>query len=142
MPHVATMGTSSCACIAIGGFNNGDSQTVNEEYKAEGVIPETSGHSIQFFYDEVLYPITQPLGRTKDLPFEKLMEDIDASSLSTKLIAATLNLHQYHESGMYWHNELKRWGFELVTKTDNVIGTVNYIYFRNPSYIPIEDGEV
>jgi len=141
MPHVATMGTSSCATISIGGFKSGDSYTINEKYKEDGTVPETDGLSVSEFYSQILYPVSQPLGRSRDLPFQKLMEDIKGSSLSSKLVMATLNESQYMARDGYWHQELKKYGFELVTKCNNSIGSTNYVYMRNPSVVEIEEGE-
>lgn len=141
MPHVATMGTSSCATISIGGFKTGDTIAQNEAYKADKTVPKTTGMTVKEFYSKVLYPTSQPLGKSCDLPFTKLMEDIEESSLKTKLVMATLNQYQYNGNDRYWHNELKSWGFVLVAKTKNTIGSVNYVYMRNPNAVEIEEGE-
>jgi hypothetical protein len=75
------------------------------------------------------------------MPLEKLMQDIDASSLKTKLVMCVLNHAQYHQHGKYWPGELNRWGFKLITKTKNTIGSVNYVFMRNPNEVEIADGE-
>jgi len=142
MSYVATMGTSSCATIAVGGFKEGQREN-NEKYKADKaslVLPK-EGQSVEGFYNNTLYPTTQPLGRSYELPFEKVMEDIEACGLKTKFIIATLNIYQYNGNSEYWPNELNRWGFKLVSKTNNSIGSINYIYVRNPNVVAIEDGE-
>lgn len=141
MPHVATMGTSSCATISIGGFKRGDAYGDNEKYKETGESNESDGLTVEEFYKDVLYPISQPLGKSRDMPLRKLMKDIDNSSLSSKLIMATLNRDQYMVKSRYWHKELLECGFELITKCDNTIGSTNYIYMRNPSKVEISEGE-
>lgn len=140
MPHVATMGTSSCATISIGWFK-GDTIAENEAFKNEGTVPETEGMEVKEFYNDVLYPVSQPLGRSRNLPFRKLMQDIDACALKTKLVMVTLNHSQYMQKSRYWHKELTEVGFKLITKTKNSIGSVNYVYMRNPSEVAIEEGE-
>ena len=141
MPHVATMGASSCATISIGGFKAPNSYENNEAYKTSGVVPESEGFTVKEFYSKVLYPVAQPLGKTRDLPFVKLMQDIDDSQLQTKLVVAVLNHAQRFAREGYWHNELKSFNFGLVTKTKNSIGSINYMYIRNPGIVPIEEGE-
>ena len=141
MPHVATMGCSSCATISIGGFKSGDTKGINEKYKADGTVPETSGKSVKEFYNKVLYPTSQPLGKSRDLPFTKLMEDIRDSYLNTKMCMAVLNEYQYQGDDKYWHTELKKWGFRLKTKCKNDIGSINDVYWRNPNHVKIEVGE-
>ena len=138
MTHVATQGTSSCACISIGGFKNGPQIKINEEYKSypENYIPPKSGKSVNEFYSRVLYPVSQPLGCTYDMPFQKMMEEINKSDLRTKLITAVLNQNQITVKEGYWKEELENWGFKLVTKTKNSIGgSVNYLYIRNPNEV-------
>jgi hypothetical protein len=135
------MGTSSCATISIGGFKKGDQKKLNEEYKANKTLPNSAGMSVQEFYDEIIVPISQPLGKTQDLPFTKMMEDITTGGLHTKLCMAVLNDYQYQGDNRYWHEELKKWDFKLITKTYNDLGTVNYVYMRNPNVREIEAGE-
>lgn len=97
--------------------------------------------TIDQFYRDILYPVEQPLGRSRDYPFQKLMEEIDSGPLSSKLIMATLNAYQYQEKDRYWHHELKAHNFKLIAKTSNSIGTINYVYMRNPNEVEIEDAE-
>lgn len=143
MTHVATAGTSSCATSAIGNFKPGQRQ-LNEEYKAnpKSFKPPAEGLSVAQYYSQVLYPTTQALGRTHDLPFRKLMEDIEASSLKTKFFTAVINQQQYMADDHYWPKELNECGFKLSHKTKNSIGNnPNYVYVRNPNALPIEEGE-
>lgn len=142
MSYLATLGTSSCATSAIGGFKTGQ-RKANEAYKATPADfnAPTDGLSVQGYYSKILHPTAQELGRTHDLPLEKLMQDIEASSMKTKLLMATLNTPQYQEDDNYWPKELKKWGFKLIAKTKNTIGTVNYMYMRNPNEVAIEEGE-
>lgn len=139
MTHVATMGTSSCATIAVGGFKDAMGgvpllgKDANEAYKND---PQTfknnsEGLTVKEFYDDILYPTRQDLGRTKEYPFEQLMEEIANSSLKTKYVVITLNNDQ--QMNGYWPKEIERWGFELVDKTNNSIGSMNWIYTRNPN---------
>ena len=134
MTHVATMGTSSCATIAIGGFKGEVAMAINEAYKdTKEITTDTnrSDYSVNQFYSKVLYPTDQQLGRSMDMPFTKLMEDIDNSSMSTKLIIATLNEYQVEHKNKYWPTELAKFGFELVDKTKNTIGQMCYVYIRS-----------
>ncbi len=140
MSYIATMGTSSCATIAVGGFKD-DARQQNEDYKKTKVFKAPDDQTAEVFYNKVLYPTSQPLGRTHDMPFEKVMEDIAKTSLASKFVICTINEYQYKGSDNYWPNELNRWGFSLITKARNSIGTVNYIYTRNPSVVLVKDGE-
>jgi hypothetical protein len=132
MTHVATAGTSSCATIAIGNFKAGQKE-LNEQYKAdpEGFkIPV--GMTVGEFYTKVLYPTTQPLGKSVDLPFELLMKHVDAGPLKTKFTTIVLNHTQFMQDKNYWPTELERWQFKLLAKTKNAIGgAVNYVFARN-----------
>lgn len=133
MSFIATMGTNSCATIAIGGFKSGQMEA-NEKYKADPKSyeePKDEGLSVDQFYSQILYPITQPLGRTRDLPFEYLMKRLAKTSMADKFTIATLNIDQYDNKDGYWANELKRWGFKLIDKTKNNIGSMCYIFVRN-----------
>lgn len=133
MTHIATMGTSSCATIAIGGFKDPVGKTLNEKYiknPDEFVLELDGGFSVEEFYKKILYPSSQPLGRTGDYPFELLMEELDKSKMSSKYVVITLNSYQ---NMSYWPKQLSKWGFKLVDKTKNEIGTMNYIYIRNPN---------
>lgn len=140
MSYIATMGTSSCATISVGGFQ-GEARKENEEYKKTRVFEAPDHQTAENFYTKVLYPTSQPLGRTHNMPFEKVMEDIAKTSLVSKFIICTINEYQYKGNDNYWPNELNRWGFTLLTKTANSIGTINYIYTRNPSAVLIKSGE-
>ena len=142
MTHIATLGTSSCATIAIGGFKDGQREA-NEAYIAD---PKTfkgpkNGMTVDEFSSKVLYPVSQPLGKTGDYPFEKLMQDLNKSGMSGKLVIATLNQHQFMGNDQYWHKQLKKHGFKLFTKTSNNWGSVNYMYIRNPSEQKITEEE-
>ncbi len=142
MSYVATMGTSSCATIAIGGWKEGQKE-LNEKYKADpsSFKMPAGGVTVDQFYDKILFPTSQDLGRSAEMPFTKLMQDIDKGSLKTKFIIATLNLYQYQGNAEYWPNELRKHGFKLFAKCNNSIGTVNYIYMRNPNVVEIQEGE-
>lgn len=141
MTHVATMGTGSCATIAISGFKEPNRQ-MNEDYKKDPkAFKAPAGMTVKEFYSSVLYPVSQPLGKTHDLPFERLMEDLEASSMKSKFIIATINDYQYQGHDNYWPKELNRHGFKLVAKTKNNIGSMNYIYTRAPLAEPIKEGE-
>lgn len=142
MTHAATAGVSSCATFSIGGFK-GNNYEINEAYKADPKSfknPDT-GMSVDAFYQSIILPTSQPLGRTYDMPFRKLMEHIDNGSLNTKFILATLNHEQFHARSGYWPKELRECGFELVDKTKNTIGSVNYIFVRNKNKVEIKPEE-
>lgn len=130
MSRLATMGASSCATIAVSGFRPVDKK-LNEEWNADPAsFKEGEGLTVSEWYEEVLYPTTQPLGQTKEYPFDLLMERIsDYGFLDTKFTIAVLNSEQYHNG--YWPSIFEKHGFELVDKTKNTIGSVNYIYTRN-----------
>jgi len=142
MTHVATMGCSSCATIAIGGFKAGQKE-INDAYLKDpkSFVEPKEGLTLDGFYNNVLYPTSQPLGKTKEYPFEKLMQDLKTSSMSSKFVIATINQGQYMGNERYWHKQLVKWGFQLFKKANNSIGSVNYIYFRNPNEVEIKDGE-
>ena len=141
MTHVATMGAFSCACISIAGWKDNHAN-LEEDYldcpeEYEDFTPK-NGLTLQGFYDEILYPTVQELGRTGEYPFSLLMKKIDShSSLSGKYIVAVLAEFQVD----YWSDKLKAHGFELVDKTDNDMGTINYIYVRNYNRVEIDDDE-
>jgi hypothetical protein len=146
MAHVATLGLSSCATIAIGGFK-GPSIKANEDYKAnpkDFVVASVDGQqpTIEDFYSKILYPTRQDLGRTVDMPFELLMTKIKGSRLETKLTLIAINGNQFAEQDNYWPKEFKRHGFRLWIKTGNAIGSTNYIYCRAPLEIAINPNEV
>jgi hypothetical protein len=143
MTRVATMGVSSCATIALAGWKEGQRE-LNEAYKKDpkSFKAPTTGMSVKAFCDDIIYPTSQPLGHTHELPFEKLMQDLEKSGLKNKFMIATLNLYQYQGNKNYWPNELNRWGFVLIDKVNNDIGTINYIYVRNTNNkVPIEKDE-
>lgn len=143
MPYLQTAGTHSCAIMSIGCLKD-NARADNETYKTTGFVEETDGHSVEEFYSKTLYPLQQNLGRTRILPFTKLMEDIKAHyGLCDKMVLASLNEEQYLMGNQYWHKEFKKWGFRLVRKTANstMSGAVNYLYIRNPNHVPIEKGE-
>lgn len=141
MTHVATMGTFSCATISIGSFKGGN-RDINEAYKKDpkSWVEPKEGMSVAEFSSKVLYPVDQPLGRSKDMPFEKLMQDIK-KVMSDKLIAATLNQNQFMGNDHYWPKELKRHGFRLMAKTSNNWGQVNYVYMAIPNEVKVEEKE-
>lgn len=142
MTHIATLGTSSCATIAIGGFKAGNKE-LNDNYLANksSFKEPAEGLTVEGFSSNILMPIAQDLGRTKDYPFERLMEDLEKSSLKNKLVIATLNQSQYLGNDCYWHQQLKKWRFTLFTKTRNEWGSVNYMYIRNPLEVEITKEE-
>lgn len=126
MSRIQTMGTSSCACIAISGFKEAD--WLLEEKYLEGSWKEPSkGKTVQEFYDEILYPTEQNLGRTKNYPFTLLMDLIEDSDMYGKFIIAVLASFQRLD----WEPKLEKRGFKLIDKTNNDIGTTNYIYTQN-----------
>lgn len=142
MTHIATAGISSCATISIGGFKEGQ-HAINEAYKADKKswsVPK-EGMSADRFYHDVLYPTSQPLGRTYDMPFERVMEEILGCSLGTKTIFAALNKNQWMMKDGYWSKELRRHGFKLFAKTGNSLGQTNYLYMRSPLAEAIVEGE-
>lgn len=131
MTHVATMGVSSCATIALAGWKEGQREK-NEAYKKDPKSFKMGpGLSVERFYHDILYPTAQPLGQTADMPFEKLMQDLEKSEMRDKFMIAVINQYQYRGNNEYWPKELNRWGFQLVDKMSNAIGSDNYVYIRN-----------
>lgn len=141
MSRLSTMGTSSCATIAIQEFKfvgNKSGKEVNEAYiadKSSFTTPLGAGcESASDFYSSVLYPTVQELGRTKQMPFEMLMEQITAhTKLNDKFCIATINDSQYKLNDHYWAKQLEKWGFvhSHATKNSTMNGAVNHIYIRN-----------
>jgi hypothetical protein len=149
MPAIKTAGAHTCAVIAIGNFKAGNQYDLNEQYLKDtnpDKMTDSSyiiegGMSVQEFYDDIIYPTEQPLGETAIYPFDMLMDLIDESEMEGKLIIANLADFQYNFQDKYWHNRLKERGFELVDKTNNDIGGLNYFYIRNNNRVEIAEGE-
>ena len=138
MTKLATMGTSSCATIAIGGFKGKEAYDLNESYRAnpdEFVEPE---NSVGDFYENVLYPTTQKLGRTDDYPFDALMAAINESSMKDKFIIATLNQYQMNYKDGYWPARFAEHGFTMFDATKNNIGQPCFLFSRNLARIPMD----
>lgn len=141
MTHLATMGTDSCATFSIAGFKN--QRDSNEAYKAS---PPSNGLSVGIelakgFYNRTILPISQPLAKSNELPFEQIMQGVDADyKLKAKFCAITINHTQFMGDGKYWPKEFKRWGFVLSHKTANnsMGGVINYIYIRDPAAVPVK----
>lgn len=140
MTKLSTMGTSSCATIALQGFKD-EQYELNENYINEGKSIGGGGHTVEQFYDKVLYPTKQELGRTKDYPFTQLMEEIGKTAMNDKFIIATLNAYQFNTKDHYWPKQLAKWGFQLIDKTENNIGSTCYIYTRNQAVVDIKDSD-
>lgn len=132
MTRLATMGTSSCATIAIAHFK-GKNKDLNDQYLADpsSFVQPEGGMTVQEFYDDILYPTDQELGCTGEYPFRRLMEEIDKSAMKDKFIIATLNASQYNFDDEYWPKQLAECGFEVIDKTNNKIGQLCYIFARN-----------
>lgn len=134
MTKINTMGTKSCATIALSDFGK-DQIDLNEQYNADPNSFKEPDQSVDWFYKNVLYPIKQELGRTDNYPFDLLMKRIDEGKMNSKFIITTLNAFQQELMDGYWANKLKEHGFELIDKTKNSIGSINFIYTRNPSRV-------
>lgn len=132
MTYLATSGTHSCAAMSIAGFKESDI-TLNDKYLKDPDKFELSseGKSVYDFYKEVLNPLSQPLGKTKNYPFDLLMKEIaEAPHLEGKLMFVILN--EYQVGRGYWPKKLKEHGFKLTDKTDNKgMGDICYFYTRN-----------
>lgn len=137
MTKVATMGTSSCATIAIQNFKGSAAFELNEAYLKDKNSFKAPENSAKNFYLNVLHPIAQDLGRSDDYPFDALMDEIDVTSLKTKFIIATLNEQQREYKDRYWEKRLLARGFCLIDATKNVIGQSCFIYTRNNNRIEI-----
>jgi hypothetical protein len=145
MARLSTMGTASCATIAVGffkKFGEEDGRKANEAYIADNSTfsgPE-EGYTVDQFYDKVLYPVEQDLGRTGEYPFEALMEQIDEHHyMSGKFCIATINDHQFFANDSYWPKQLEKWGFVECHRTANPTmgGDINHMYIRNPNSKPL-----
>ena len=138
MSRISTMGTFSCATIAIAGFKP-EHRAADQKYLADKdpLIAKAAEKSIQHFYNTVLYPTSQPLGKSDEFPFEALMEALNGHAMGDKFIIATLNQHQTQVDDGYWAKRLAHWGFELIDKTNNSIGQVCMIYTRNRNRVPL-----
>lgn len=131
MSRITTMGTKSCATIAICGFKI-DDLTLNELYNENPrKVKKGEGLSVNQFYNEVLYPTSQPFGETADYPFDWLMKELEKSSMRNKFIITTLNHSQTLYKNGYWVKKLNEYEFELIDMTNNTIGEMCYIYARN-----------
>lgn len=141
MTRAATMGTSSCATFAIAGFKQ-DHIDENEKYRADpdNYVLDQSNFSTKYpgkgtvgeWFSEFIGPTSQPLGATKDYPFDMLMEEIKKhGTCYDKFTIATLNEFQQEGNDQYWPKRLTEHGFELIDKTQNNMGTVCYVYTRN-----------
>lgn len=136
MTRAATMGTSSCATIAIAHFK-GDNFKINEEYLKSKQNMKKEGLSVAEFYSQIIYPTSQPLGHTAEYPFDQLMDEIDSSSLKGKYITATLNQQQFNFENGYWVKRLEARGFKAVDKTHNDIGQDCTIFVRNNNRVEL-----
>lgn len=135
MTKLATMGTSSCATMALQGFREEDIQ-LNRKWMSGELDFAEPNFSVRRFYDDVLYPITQDLGRTDDYPFDLLMKRINNHiKMGKKFLIATLDPYQvFIAGGSYWLPRLEHWGFEHIHTTKNSIGDKdNYIFVRDPN---------
>jgi hypothetical protein len=141
MTHVATMGAGSCATIAISGFASkfGPNYEMNQKYLADPSkykLDLKGEMSVSRWYDKILYPVKQELGRTGEYPFDLLMQTIeDHGSLAGKFTVIVLGSGQLVEKNGYWSDRLKHWGFEVMDKTDNSIGSINTIFVRNKNRV-------
>lgn len=146
MTRIATMGTSSCATIAIAGFGwskvDGKCEIErNENYLKAPEKWKEPENSVLDFYRSVLYPVEQKLGHSDEYPFEALMKTIsEHPRLNKKFTIATLNAPQENFNDRYWPKQLEKWGFEKIHITKNSIGgTLNHIYVRDLAQVEMND---
>ncbi len=130
MSRLATMGTASCATIALSGFSMLDIKR-DQEYLSDPSSFKYPNKSVRWFYDEILYPTEQVLGRTDEYPFTRLMQEIGKSDMKDKFIITTLSNSQTQFEDGYWLDKLKEFDFVLLEKTDNNIGEVCHIFTRD-----------
>ena len=138
MARATTAGTSSCATIAIGGIKTRGANAAkdNEDYLADKkgykLYESPRGEmTVDQFYSSVIFPTSQPLGETRDYPFDMLMDHIEDSSLKTKWMSLVLNQSQYNHDNHYWAKRAYARGFRLVEKTKNTLGSMNYVFVRS-----------
>lgn len=141
MTHVETAGTFSCSHISIGWFKN--QKDANEKYKADKIKTQKPAGKLDCkeFYTKILYPVAQEQGKTYDMPFEELMEQIGGCMLKSKMITAVINHSQFMQDNQYWPTQLKNHGFKLVKKTGNTIGMANYLFIRDPLGVALTEEE-
>lgn len=143
MTYIATTGAHSCACISIARWdlasrNAEELYLVKKERTTWNEYPESL--NLYEWYDSVLYPTEQELGKTYDYAFSHLMDMIDGDErLEGKYITAVLAEYQYEKG--FWPERLRARGFKLVDKTNNHIGGINYVYIRNNNRVEIDDDE-
>ena len=137
MSRLATSGMFSCATIAVSGFKPED-RDLNDRYEANPDAWEglTDGMDVAQFYDDILYPVSQPLGKTGEYPFTRLMEEMrdhydgEDECIAHKFVVCALPDFQLMDG--YWLDRLHKWGFEEWTTVDNFIGATNHIFYRKP----------
>lgn len=152
MTRLATMGTSSCATLALQGFKNEDI-LLEKAFKEKGdkaVYPKPhskDGNNLNVadFYSQILYPTTQNLGRTGDYPFSYLMDLIQGHrTMKGKFIVITINSVEYNRG--FWPEKFEGRGFKLLDVTKNSLGgQLNYIYVFNearPAHVNVPDIEI
>lgn len=141
MTKLATMGTSSCATLAIQGFT--EKATFPNYQKNEAYLNEGKGNeermttTVGRFLSDVLWPFEQDLGRTDNYAFDELMDKLEHHGVHKKFIIATLNEHQTHFKDGYWPKRLEARGFSLIDKTNNDDGMICYIYTRNEARVDL-----
>lgn len=135
MARLSTMGTASCATMAIGYFKY-DKIEDNELYLHEGKRKEyINDHDVDWWLDEILTPLEQELGQTDSVPFDQLMDDIEEDdTLNRKFCICTLNAFQ-HDTNGYWKDRLIARGFRHFHTTKNNMGGINYLYLRDPAEV-------
>lgn len=136
MTKLATMGTSSCATIALQGFKE-DDYDMNEAHLKDPKGFKEPKNNVSWFYNYVLYPTAQDLGRTDDYPFDALMKQIDTHpKMGNKFLIATLAGYQMIAHDGYWPKKMEEWGFKCIHKTTNSIGgSINHIFVRDPNVV-------
>ena len=130
MSRLATMGTASCATIALSGFSMLDIKR-DQEYLSDPSSFKYPNKSVWWFYEKILYPTEQVLGRTDEYPFTRLMQEINQSKMKDKFIITTLSKSQTQFEDGYWLDKLEEFDFVLLEKTKNNIGEVCHIFTRN-----------
>jgi hypothetical protein len=137
MPRLETSGMRSCAVCSISGFEG--AIKANKQWKKEKKTPSSSDYGyVGYWFNNGLITVSQEYGESDDYIFTQLMQCIDAHEYGRgKVLMVTLSKTQYLQQDKYWHKELKRWGFRLKVKTQNLNGEDNYIYMRVPKSIPL-----
>lgn len=146
MTRLATMGTSSCATMAISGWKSED-KVLEEAYLAGNFKYDPEADTargdvpLHLVPGKLIYPLSQPMGESYDYPFSFIMDWLDGvievngtknPSIGAKFIILTLNDSQYQIG--YWKDKIEARGFKKIDQSWNNAGEMNHIFTRNTNF--------